>query len=63
MNGEEWTAPSVAWGPGAKSGKEEEQTGHTLPEAPSHPPPRPPPQLKEGLAPAPTDAPPRLVKS
>jgi len=57
LNGEEWKPPSLAWGPGATK-KEEEQVGHTLPEAPSRPPPRPP-QLSD----APTDAPPRLVKS
>ncbi len=57
LNGEEWKAPSLAWGPGATKEKSE-QLGHTLPEAPSRPPPRPP-QQKD----APTDAPPRLVKS
>lgn len=57
MNGEEWKAPSLAWGPG-KMVVEEATPGRTLPEAPSHPPPRPPPQTQETSLSAPPTAPP-----
>lgn len=57
LNGEEWKAPSLAWGPG-KMVVEEATPGRTLPEAPSHPPPRPPPQTQETSLSAPPTAPP-----
>ena len=60
LNGEQWKAPSLAWGPGSVK-EEEDSVGHTLPEAPSHPPPRPPPQLKYDVAEPPSEPPPRPV--
>ncbi|XP_064398295.1 cytochrome b-245 light chain-like [Halichondria panicea] len=59
INGEEWEAPSLAWGPGATQRDDTPKVGHTLPEAPSHPPPRPPPQARQGLSAPPSAPPPR----
>lgn len=57
LNGEKWKAPSLAWGPG-RTQKEEPTAGHTLPDAPSHPPPRPPQQVRETQFSEPPSAPP-----
>lgn len=57
LNGEKWRAPSLAWGPG-RTQKEEPTVGHTLPDAPSHPPPRPPQQVRETQFTEPPSAPP-----
>lgn len=60
LNGECWKAPSLAWGPG-RTKKEEAPRVKEIPQAPSEPPPRPPPQAKYGLEVPPSSPPPRPV--
>ncbi|KAL5467600.1 hypothetical protein EMCRGX_G031855 [Ephydatia muelleri] len=60
INGEVWKAPYLAWGPSATKPKDEDgPTTHTLPEAPTVPPPRPPPHLRAGASEPPSHPPPR----
>ena len=59
INGESWKAPTLAWGPGAAK-KEDDQQVKTIPDAPSVPPPRPPPQAAQSIGAPPSQPPPRI---
>ena len=58
LNGENWKAPTLAWGPG-KTVVQKGPRVKEIPQAPSEPPPRPPPQARYGLTEPPTSPPPR----
>ncbi|XP_003387341.1 PREDICTED: cytochrome b-245 light chain-like [Amphimedon queenslandica] len=57
LNGESWKAPTLGWGPGKTVTKKGPQIKE-IPKAPTEPPPRPPPQAREGLMAPPSGSPP-----
>ena len=63
LSGEEWIAPSLAWGGGEEYRKREKAPGHTLPAPPTTIAPRLDPEIARRQAPAqppPSRPPPRL---
>lgn len=63
ISGEEWIAPSLAWGGGEEYRKKEKTPGHTLPAPPTTIAPRLDPELAKRHAPSqppPSRPPPRL---
>ena len=63
LSGEEWIAPSLAWGGGEEYRKREKAPGHTLPAPPTTIAPRLDPEVARRQAPSqppPSRPPPRL---